>query len=532
MSTAPSRRPARGPVALLLALAAALLLAGPAAAAPYTVFSCQGPAGEALPGTAWTGSTSGAGATTSVDCATGLRAALAPSAPSGPAGASLGFAAPAGTRITAFELVRTLRATVGGLLPTGYVANVASVDPAGALGPGCAGGGLFPSACTVGDPPLAASGVSLGGIALSAACTQSSCPPADPAAEAVLTRSRVVLEDGTAPTVANVSGTLGTDRVTRSVTVAGSDVGGGVATITASIDGGDPVGVGSGGACAVPFSAAQPCPSERETTFSIDTGGLKAGDHVATGTISDAAGTATSWGPVPFAVPAGGSSDAAGAPAGSVAVPVPGSAGGAPAPTARLTLEGSTTRSGRVRPTGRLRTAGGSGLAGVVVRLTRTRPSASGPRTTALKSVRTGADGRFTAAALPEGAWTVAAAADVQDGTVTASSRLKTALRTTAVPSPTRLRTGALMVLSGRLTGAGAARGGVRVRIQAVVKGRYRTVAAVRTTSNGTWRWRHRFTKVSRPTLFAFRAVVPGEGDDWPWNPINRRARSVLVTPR
>ena len=49
-----------------------------AAAAPYTVWSCQGPSGEALPGTAWSGSASGAGAATSTDCATGLRAALTP----------------------------------------------------------------------------------------------------------------------------------------------------------------------------------------------------------------------------------------------------------------------------------------------------------------------------------------------------------------------------------------------------------------------------------------------------------------------
>lgn len=531
MSPGPPRRPARRPVALILATAAAfLLLAGPAAAAPYTVWSCQGPSGEALPGRAWSGTASGAGTAASTDCATGLRAALTPGAASGPAGASLGFAAPAGTRIIAFELVRTLRASVGGLFPTGYVANVASVDPAGALGPGCAGGGLFTSTCTVGDPPLAASGVSLGGIALSVACNRGSCPAADPAAEAVLTRSRVVLEDGQAPTVTGVSGTLGTDRVTRSVTVAGSDVGGGVATITATVDGGEAVGVGSGGACAVPFSAAQPCPSARETTFSVDTGGLTAGDHVATGTISDAAGATTSWGPVPFRVPAGGSTEGSGAPQGAVAVPVPAPAGAGP--SARLILAGAATKSGRVRPTGRLVSAGGSALAGVVVRLTRARPGPSGPRTVALSPVRTGTDGRFTAAALPEGAWTVAAAADVQDGTATATARLKTVLRTTAVPSPRRLRTGSRMVLSGRLTGAGAARGGVRVRIQTIVKGRYRTVAAVRTRSNGTWRWRHRFTKVSRPTLFAFRAVIPGEGDDWPWTPISRRARSVLVTPR
>jgi hypothetical protein len=517
-------------------VAALLLLAGPAPAAPYTVWSCQGPAGEALPGTAWTGSAAGDGAATSTDCAAGLRAALPAGAANVRSSATLSFSAPVGTRITAYELARTLRASVGGFFSAGYVANVSSVDPVGQLGAGCAGSGLtFPSVCTVGDPPLAASGVSVQGLALTAACAQDGCPSQSPAAEAVLARSRVVIEDPQAPVVTGTSGTLTTtDRVARAVTVGASDVGGGVAAISATVDGGSAVGVPSGGPCAVPFWAPQPCPSTRETTFSVDTGALAPGDHVATGSVSDAAGNATAWGPVPFAVPAGGGSDGGAAPSGSVAVPVPGSTpDGAPAaPTARLTLTGTTTKSGRRRPKGELRTRGGTPMAGVTVRLTRTRSGAENPRTVALKPVRTGQDGRFVAAALPEGAWTVAAAADTSSGTVTASARLRTALRTTAVPSPTRLRTGALMVLSGRLTGAGPARSGVRVRIQTIVKGRYRTVAAVRTTSSGSWRWRHRFTKVSRPTLFSFRAVVPGEGADWPWSPISRRARSVLVNPR
>lgn len=517
-------------------VAAVLLSAGPASAAPYTVWSCQGPSGEALPGSAWSASTSGSGAVASADCTGGMKAALPAGRASGRSSATLTFAAPSGTRITGFELARTLRASVGGLFSAGYVAGVSSVDPAGPLGAGCSGGGLsFPSTCQVGDPPLTASGLSIAGIAVSAACAQDSCPSLTPTAEATLTRSRVVLEDPQGPVVSGTGGTLkDADRVVRTLTVSAADAGSGVASISANVDGGAGVTTSGGGACAAPYATAQPCPATREATFSVDTGPLKPGDHVATGTTVDAAGTSTPWGPVPFTVPKDSSRDQGPAPTGSLPVPVSPSTtpDGAPVPTARLTLQGASTKGGRRRATGYLRTRGGTPLADTVVRLTRTQTGIDEPRTVTLKAVRTGKNGRFTAGTLPEGAWTVAAAADVSGGVVSASIRLRTSLRTTAAPSVTRLRTGALMVLSGRLSGAGPAKAGVRVRIQTIIKGKYRTVAAVRTRANGRWRWRHRFTKVSRPTLFAFRALVPGEGEAWPWKPVSRRAATVRVDPR
>lgn len=531
MRPAPSRRPRTAPAAVLLACATALgLSATPAAAAPYTVWSCQGPNGEALPGTAWTASTTGPGAVASTDCAGGMRAAL-PAGRNGRAAATLTFSAPAGTRITGFELQRTLRASVGGVFPTGYVARVASVDPGGPLGAECSGGGLsFPTTCEIGDPPLTGSGVSVGAVALSAECTQEGCTGLSPTAGATLARSEVVLDDPQGPTVSRTTGTLqDTDRVVRTLTVSTADVGSGVASISANVDGGPTVASAGGGACAAPYANAQPCPATREATFSVDTGPLKSGDHVATGTTVDASGTGTPWGPVPFTVPEDSSSDPGPAPAGSLPIPV---SPATPGPTAKLTLRGTSTKSGRRRPTGYLRTRGGTPLANMTVRLTRTQAGVDAPRTVDMKPVVTGRNGRFVAESLPEGAWTVAGATDVSSGTATASIRLRTGLRISAAPSATRLRTGARMVLSGRLSGAGPARAGVRVRIQTIIKGRYRTVAAVRTRSNGRWRWRHRFTRVSRPTLFSFRALVPGEGEAWPWKPVSRRAATVRVDPR
>ena len=526
-----------GAAAALLASVVVLLLTSgsTATAAPYTVWSCQGPNGEALGGGAWTASTTGTGATASTDCATGMRATV-PAGRANARGATLSFTAPAGTRITSYELSRTLRASVGGLFSTGYAANVASVDPNGVLGPACSGGPFtLPSTCSVGDPPLTASGVSLAGLALTAACGQDSCPSQTPAAEATLSRSRVDIEDPQAPTATGTAGTLkDTDRVQRTLVVQAADVGGGVAAISATVDGGAAVATSGGGTCAAPYAVAQPCPSTREAMFAIDTGALRPGDHVATGTLTDAAGSTSSWGPVPFVVPSGGSSDPGPAPSGAIAVPVSPATtpAGAPVPAARLTFQGTTDRSGRRVPTGYLRTRGGTPLSGVAVRLSRTRTGVASSKTVALRTVRTGRNGRFVGPALPEGAWTVAGSADVSNGTVTASIRLRTGLRVTAAPSVRRLRTGGRVVLSGRLTGAGPARGGVRVQIQTVIRGRYSTVATVRTDARGRWQWRHRFTKVTRPTLFAFRALVPGEGSDWPWSPTSRRAAVVRVDPR
>ena len=537
MSHAPLRRLLLGSVAALPAVLVALVLSAvPAHAASYTVWSCQGPNGEPLPGTAWTGSTTGTGATATTDCATGMRAGLAAGRSNGRAAGVLSFAAPAGVRITAFELQRTLRASVGGLFSTGYVANVQSVDPAGPLGAGCSGGGLsLPSTCSIGDPPLTAEGLSIAGIAIAAGCSQDACPSSTPAAEATLARSRVVLEDPQGPVTTASGGTLkDTDRVVRSVVVTARDGGSGVASITANVDGGGSAASGGGGTCAAPYVIAQPCPTSREATFGVDTGPLKPGDHVVTGTATDAAGLTTSWGPVPFTVPSGGSSDPGPAPAGSVPVPVSPATtpAGTPEPTAKLTLQGTSTKDGRRRPKGYLRTRGGVPLANMTVRLTRTRSGAASARTVPMPSVRTSKDGRFVGAALPEGAWTVAGAADVSSGTVTASLRLRTGLRISATPSTRRLRTGGTVVLSGRLTGAGPSRSRVRVRIQTIIKGEYETVATVRTSSTGRWSWRYRFKRVSRPTLFAFRALVPGEGAEWPWKPVSRRAAAVRVDPR
>jgi hypothetical protein len=538
-------RPAATPAALLVAVLVALVglsvAAPPASAATYEVWSCRGPQGAPAPSGAWVPTTAPEVAPLAVvtdGCGDGgaLRAALSPNVPHEQGSASLTFGVPAGTRIVGFDVDHTVGTGTMGLFEAArpYVAELVAVDP----GPGqpstalasCTAAGVFGSACSVSAVARRdATAPSLGGLVLRAACPQDRCGAANGVgAEAVLRGSRVALDDPAAPVVESVGGTLAGSSTggTRTVTVAARDAGGGVAGITASIDGARPITDAAGGTCVVPYSAAQPCPAAREAVFGVITSTLSPGTHSIAGTVADAAGNVTPWGPVAFTVPAKASGGAKGTAPGAIPVP-----GGSPVSVdGRLTLTSTRAKGGLLRPSGRLTTERGTPIARAKIRLTRTRIGAQRPRTTELRTVTTGKDGRFTAATLPEGAWNVGAAATVRDGTATAARLLKTPLKVTATSRPRRLKRGGRAVLSGRLTGAGLSRKGAPVRIQVIAGGRWRTVAAVRTDSAGRWRWRHRFTKVSRPTLFAFRAVVPQVGT-WPWADVAGRAPTVRVDP-
>ncbi|WP_022927503.1 carboxypeptidase-like regulatory domain-containing protein [Patulibacter americanus] len=536
-------RPAATPAALLLAVLATLvalsLTAPRASAATYEVWSCRGPQAAPTPSGAWVPATApetAPKAVTADTCADGgaLRAALIPNESHAKGAASLTFGAPAGTRIVGFDVDHTVATgTMGFFSPGSYVSELVATDP----GPGqpataltaCSAPRLGSGCSTAAVARRDATAPSLGGLVLRATCPSNGCGSANGVgAEAVLRSARVALDDPAAPVVESVGGTLAGSSTggTRTVTVAARDTGGGVAGITASVDGARPIVDAAGGTCAVPYSAAQPCPAAREALFGVITSTLSPGTHSIAGTVADAAGNLTPWGPVAFTVPTKASNGAKSTAPGAVPVP-----GGSPvAVDGRLTVTSTRTKSGLLRPSGRLTTAKGTPIARAKVRLTRTRIGAKRPVTTELKTVRTDQDGRFTAATLPEGAWNVGAAAVVRDGTATAARLLKTPLRVTADASPRRLRTGGRAVLAGRLTGAGLSRKGAPVRIQVIAGGRWRTVAAVRTDAVGRWRWRHRFTKVSRPTLFSFRAVVPQVGT-WPWADVAGRAPTVRVDP-
>ncbi len=153
------------------------------------------------------------------------------------------------------------------------------------------------------DPDAAANavvgtGVELDGLQLRIACVVSSCdrPLIGPGALVRLWRARITLEDVSAPTAPQLSGSLvsgeALDRA-GTLVVESSDDGGGIAATTLSVDGGAPVTLapaGPRGACALPYTAPQPCPAAAARAFEVDTAALAQGAHSFSGTVVDAAG--------------------------------------------------------------------------------------------------------------------------------------------------------------------------------------------------------------------------------------------------
>lgn len=524
-------RPDRRTLAALLAVATLLALAmvGPstASAAPYSVWSCRGPDGTAIASGAWTAGRQGLAAGDAIltdSCASGggLTAGLRPGLLHVQSAAAYTFNAPAGTTIVEYELWRVLR--TGGLLP-GYRAAVE-----GSAGPIETCDSALLGCATIGDggTPLAAanrraaSGQSLSRLAIGGACRQAACLSVlTIAAEATLFRSRVVLDDPQAPTIESVGGSLtapGTVSGSPTLQVIARDAGSGVASTTLSVDGGPATTLSTGGSCVQPYSGTQPCAARSDQTFTVATGGLSAGTHGVRGTVTDGAGNSTPWGPVSFVV-GGGSKP-----------PDDGPGNGRPAVrTPKLTI----TTSAR-RPTGTLTTASGDPIVGARLTLSRRTDAVARPTTSEIGTVTTDARGRFSGPRLPDGAYVVTAGFAPRVGgtaTVSASVRARSALSLRLAAKPSRLRKGQTATVSGRLSGAGPSARGARVLIQTIIGGRWRTIDRTTANADGRWQWRHRFAKITRTTIFSFRATV-ARRSDWPWATETSAKTLVRVDPR
>jgi hypothetical protein len=541
--------------------AVALGLAGPTAAGTYDVWSCRDGDGAPVSADAWERSALSPdgdvllapASLRFVDaCAEGggLAVTLASQALlSAPVTGLLTFRAPADTRIASYELARLLDAGQAPLLAS-YRAQrsetAAGVPVDGEL---CATGGCMLGGLDFEAPAsrVARDAASGDALALSVAVT---CP-LDPAcasllsaapARAVLYRSRVTLEDTHAPRLSPISGSLleGSGPGPASVVVAASDRGGGIERMTLAIDGQERQAVRAGSlapSCRTPYAATRPCPADAERAFEIDTGALSPGDHVASGTVVDAAGNSTAWGPVAFRVER---AVEVVPPPPPILVPTPRRpppANGTPAvERPRLTLRRVGSAGARpgslVRLSGRLRTADRRPIVGARLRVGERVLGLRGRRPAgATSAVTTDAAGRFTVARRARGARRVTVSFRPRpDAAVTAqaSAALRTRLALRAAPSRGRLVKGRRLTLRGRLGGAGPSTRGALVQIQAVVNGAWTPVGRARARRDGGFAWRYRFVHLSRDTVFAFRAVVehvPG----WPWPTVRSPRVAVRV---
>lgn len=540
------------------ALAAIVFLGVPVPAAEagtYTVWSCRGPAGEPVSTAAWSlgkADDSVGAVAFDDDCAAGgeLEVGLSPTTaippPLQPRGTAT-FDLPPGARIAGYTLWRSIRVAPAFLFSGyEYQAAVREESSAGHTDRGCASTLLPPlfNCSTAGNPadPLAAGNrvepteLPLEGLQLWAGCVSSGCqaPPTAPGAEIRLLGSRVVVEETIAPSAPRLAGSLaGPGPVTGTGTLAveSTDEGSGVAAMTLSIDGGPPQTAPSAAtdaSCREPYALARPCPREAARTFSVDTGALAEGAHTATGTVVDAAGNVTSFGPLHFSV-----ARSAGQPAPPARTTTP--PNGVPAVTRPvLRLRRTRVRHRPGRPAlirGRLLTASGKPVAGARLDVRVQGFGAGESRERTLRPVVTSRDGRFRLVLRGNGARRVSFSFAPTVGgrpTVTSRAVVRTRASLSLARSRPRLRRGGAVVLQGRLRGAGAAARGAVVELQAIVSGRWRAVATVRAARDGRYRWRYRFRHVTRDTIFSFRALVrrtPG----WPWPTLRSRRVHVRV---
>ncbi len=456
---------------LAVALVACGIAAPAARAGTYDVWSCRGPDGAALAAGAWTLAGSAADS-----CAQGGSLRVTPDG-------SARLVPPPGTRIAGYELWRSAD---DGPIPddTKVIETVASTP-------------FTVSSGTVGDPkvPLsAANRIVATHVPLDVLSLQVACVDGCDGARIDLYRSRISLDDPLAPTV--TASAAGDDAVI----VNAADKGGGIARLTMSVDGGPEQALA--GDCAPPYTVAGPCPAQAAHAFAID---APDGDHSVSGTVVDAAGNTTAWGPLSVAIHR--------APA--QALPLVTTVAPASPPQvlklARAAIEhapGATARLG-----GTLRTVAGAPVAGAQLTVSSFDLASDDAEPRVLAPVTTDASGAFTIALKREGAQrvTVSSAAGAQ-----ATATVRTQLAVTVASSRGRLVKGRLLTLRGKLRGAGASAGGTLVTIESVVNRAWQPVGSARAKADGAYAWRYRFVHLARDTIFSFRAVVE-RAPGWPW---------------
>lgn len=528
----------------LITLAALTCQIAPASAGTYDVWSCRGPVGEPLSGDAWKVSTSFAdpGDTSMSDgCATGgpLDIRLTDSGTGNrKARINLELKLPPDVTVTGYRLNRAVRAAI----PTGPGAYVAATgETTGIITEdwGCASNLALPYfSCSFEGSPLdpddpsnqwVRSGLSLDGLRLWAGCvTSTGCDPAasPPAAYYVLWGSRVTLEENDAPTVVSVDGTLtepGSHRGEANLFVWAADSGSGVASMDLDIDGMPYQSMSSGaGSCVEPYEVADPCPAGIGHVFTVDRSALDPGTHVATGTVTDAAGNQTAFGPVHFTVndPDPGT-------------PLPDN--GVPAvsdPLINLNTGDIWQKPGAAAViAGRLTTQAGLPVAGAVLVVGITQLGVADLVEARSPDVTTGPDGRFSIPVPGSGARQVGISFAAYPGAAVssrASVRVRSRLGLTLRPKPAKIRIGRKVRFKGRLTGAGPSAARVPIEIQAKTAGKWQSVATVRSRSGGNWNWTYRFRYVKRNAVFSFRAVVH-DGPGWPWPLVKSPVRKVRI---
>lgn len=539
--------PLRAAAALGSAATAALaaLAAAPGAqAATYHAFLCRVPYGPAagqiipdednltyeLSGT-FTFADSGC-----FDGVDGITAAIGGPAPSHKVGdfGKVTFTAPAATSISNFVLWRHEKVAASGSTTTPYPYTYAAYKPgppalegsvACAAAFGCTGRGnrsvpLDPSNRVAAGP---LSGVSQ--IEWVAGCTgtagQTCAAATDPSiAQYDVMAADIVLDDSTVPTPAPASGPLvagGELTGVKQVAVRASDTGSGIARVQATLDGtlvADKVADARGGLCQdvgvtgdgrPSYRVAQPCPLVVDTSLDVDTQAVASGTHALVVSVVDAAGnrgTAFSGNVTTRRIVPPGSPNGVNATARA-------SLTARFAKSAKKVLKVGFRRTTPIR--GRLLNDARKPITGAELQIL-AREARAGARSKAIGSAITDAGGRFTARlpAGPSRAVTVryVATTGATKAAATAKLRLSVPARLT-VTAPRSVRGGGRLVVRGKLATLPRAR--VRVDLQALDRGRWRTIDDSRTRARGRFTLGSPISRGSRGRRFSFRVRVDSD---------------------
>lgn len=526
---------------LIVALAAPAIAAPAAApaAGDYSVWSCRDAAGNPLSTEAWVPFGNVANPAAHSDtCATNGWLGIQMIAPADYAGGSItGYAlsAPSGTSIDSYRIEMAGQSSS----PSGgthfEVGLMIGGNPRVQNGNGC-NQDLDP--CSFGDVGavwnapanlFTASSLATGGLVFSATCTApTGCvvgtAPIPYPAYGRLYRSQVVLTDPTAPAVGPIQGSVtqaGAIGGRRAVVADVTDVGGGVARTQLLVDGAVVAQVAGRGRCAEPYTAAAPCPDEQRAQFELDTAALGDGPHQLVVRAFDAAMNQADSPPVTITVdnrpdvvtvPAPGDPQTPRSPTGEQP-PAPQQTPSTGAIAVKLPSRAALPRSSAVR--GTVVGPDGSPRSGVRLRFERRPFGGDGDDWKTIGTATSGAGGAF---ALPpvrvSGQVRVVVVGDRKGRAATIGyvGRLKLSIKA----SDRRLSNGERITLRGRVRNDGGAEAGRDVLVQAIVRGRWRTIDSVEVDDDGRITWRYRFTNTTQTARYRFRFVLP-RSKGLPW---------------
>jgi hypothetical protein len=568
-------------VVLLGASAGAVAWAG-----EYHVYSCRMPDGEVAPTDGWSESTS---LSQTIDhtenaCPSGGLGGMVAGLRSGhahPANTDLAtwaFNAPSGETIGAATLWRAGDTAGGGNSSDSYLfwlTGVANHGESTVLYESC---DAFKGCHEKGDleDPLAASNrvevpneaLHSPYLSLNASCgslvSGSECPssPGDINGYATIIKlfaADITLNQETAPTVQEVSGSLATAATvsgSSDVAFTATDPGAGVYEAVFQVDGqvvSSTALDANGGRChdvgqttdGLPaFLYTQPCEHAVTADVPFDTTSLSEGPHHLVVSVTDAAGNST---PVvdrqiTVAQPsAGGGQSGGGQSAGQSSgqsSPGPGAATGAGQPASRGAPNGSeasenavlsarwrgvggmhiTSAFGQAHTVqGRLTTPAGHAIAGALIDVS-LAPAAAGAHTLALPGAHTDSAGRFTITlprAAPSGALRLGYRSRLGDTLPVATRTLALSVRAGVQLhiTPRTSAAGHTIHFSGRLLGGPVPPGGKQLILEARSPGTpWIEFNVIRSDAHGAFHASYRF-RLPGPVAYSFRVLSPGEAD-------------------